>query len=62
MQTATSNRKIKKLEYEYFNLPDEIVATAWAVEYMREHEEEIKIMWEHILKAIHKFYEKNLDK
>lgn len=62
MQTATSNRKIKKLEYEYFNLPDEIVATAWAVEYMREHEEEIKIMWGHILKAIHKFYEKNLDK
>lgn len=62
MQTATSNRKIKKLEYEYFNLPDEIVATAWAVGYMRKHEEEIKIMWEHILKAIHKFYEKNLDK
>ena len=62
MQTATTRRKMKKLEFEYFNLPDEIVATAWAVDYMRNHEAEVEEMWEHILKAIHKFYEKNLDK
>lgn len=62
MQTATTKRKMKKLEFEYFNLPDEIVATAWAVDYMRNHEAEVEEMWENILKAIHKFYEKNLDK
>lgn len=62
MQTANTKRKMKKLEFEYFNLPDEIVATAWAVDYMRNHEAEVEEMWENILKAIHKFYEKNLDK
>jgi hypothetical protein len=37
------------------------VATAWAVDYMETHEEEIMGMWERIKKEIVEFYEKNLD-
>lgn len=34
----------KKLNFEYFNLPDEIMATAWAVDYIKEHPKKIKKM------------------
>jgi hypothetical protein len=58
---ATKNEKLqKKLEWQYFSLPDEIIATAWAVDYMKNHEEEIEQMWERINKAIVDFYMKNI--
>lgn len=58
MQTADAERT-KALEWEYFNLPDEIVATEWAVDYAVNHTEEIKQMWEEILTALQEFYERN---
>jgi hypothetical protein len=61
MASIETKKQAKKLEYQYFNLPDEIVATAWAVDYMETHEEEIMGMWERIKKEIVEFYEKNLD-
>lgn len=61
MGFAKTKKQVKKLEYQYFNLPDEIIATKWAVDYMFENEDEIKEMWKRIEKEILKFYEKNLD-
>ena len=48
----------KILEWQYFNLPDEIMATQWAINYAKKHPKKIRKMWHKILK----FYEKNLDK
>ena len=58
---AETKKQVKKLEYQYFNLPDEIIATKWAVDYMTKNKDEIKEMWKRIEKEILKFYEKNLD-
>lgn len=51
----------KALEWEYFNLPDEIMATQWAVAYARKHPKKIKKMWQNAQKALMDFYKKNLD-
>lgn len=61
MGLAKTKKQVKKLEYQYFNLPDEIIATKWAVDYMTKNKDEIKEMWKRIEKEILKFYEKNLD-
>jgi hypothetical protein len=34
----------KELEYQYFNLPDEIMATQWAVWYAENHTKQIEKM------------------
>ena len=58
MQTSDGARS-KELEFEYFNLPDEIMATQWAVNYIKNNPERVKIMWHNIQKALKKFYKKN---
>jgi len=49
----------KALTWQYFNLPDEIMATAWAVNYARKHPKKIKKMWKKMRSALLDFYEKN---
>ena len=46
----TEEEKIK-LNFEYFSLPDEILATAWAIDYMRNHKKKIKKMRERLENA-----------
>lgn len=58
MKTANEARS-KELEFEYFNLPDEIMATQWAVKYIKANPNHIKQMWKKIQKALLKFYKKN---
>ena len=60
IQTANAE-ETKKLEWQYFNLPDEIMATKWAVDYAKAHPKKIKKMWEKSQKALLDFYKKNLD-
>ena len=60
MQTADAKRS-KELEYEYFNLPDEIMATAWAVDFAKNNPKKVEKMWKKCEKGFHKFYAKNLD-
>lgn len=55
MQTADAERS-KVLEWQYFNLPDEIIATAWAVRYCRKHPKKVKKMWAEMLIALQAFY------
>lgn len=49
-----------KLQYEYFQLPDEIMATAWAIDYAKKHPKKVRKMWKKCEKALHEFYDKNL--
>ena len=44
---------------EYFNLPNEIIATKWAVEYLNDHAEEVNNFWSELQPKILKFYAKN---
>lgn len=61
IEKSEKESDIIKLSYEYFNLPDEIMATQWAINYMRKHPKKIQKMWKNIDNAIQKFYQKNLD-
>ena len=58
MQKAKGERAKKRLEWEYFNLPDEIIATHWAVTYARKHPFQIARMTKVCEKAMKKFYKK----
>ncbi len=55
MGTADADRS-KVLEWQYFSLPDEIMATAWAVWYCRQHPRKVKKMWAEVLIALQAFY------
>ena len=46
----------RNLSFQYFSLPDEIMATQWAVTYAENHEAELVEMWE----QIEPFYKKYL--
>lgn len=59
MLIASTKEEVEKLEWQYFNLPDEIMATAWAIDYMRTHPKKIKKMWKKIHEALNIFYQKN---
>jgi len=52
-------KRARELEFQYFNLPDEIMATQWAVTYAKEHPQEIEQMWGEMLPAIQDFYSVN---
>lgn len=58
MQDADSEQS-KALEWQYFNLPDEIMATQWAVNYAKEHPRKIKKMMERIRASLMEFYMAN---
>lgn len=45
--------------YEYFRLPNEIVATQWAVDYINNNAEEIEEFWNGLQPLLMKFYNKN---
>lgn len=61
MENAKDKKECKKLEFEYFSLPDEIIATEWAVNYAKEHEAELMTAWIAIKKALTEFYAKNIE-
>lgn len=43
----------------YFNLPDEIIATQWAIKYIRAHEQELSVFWSKVQKTLMYIYEIN---
>lgn len=59
MQTANAART-RVLEYQYFNLPDEIMATQWAVNYAKKYPTRVQRMWEDIQNALTEFYKANI--
>jgi hypothetical protein len=58
MVDATED-EIKDLEWQYFNLPDEIMATMWAVNFVKKHPKRAKKMMKEINKNYQDFYRKN---
>lgn len=58
MKTANADQS-KVLEWQYFNLPDEIMATQWAVNYAKKHPKKIQNMWERMKANILAFYAEN---
>ena len=59
LKEDVTEQEEKKLHFKYFNLTDEKMATAWAVEYARKHPKKIKKMWHKIYPAIIEFYNTN---
>ena len=57
MEEADADRS-KALEWQYFNLPDEIMATQWAVAYTKAHPKKVKKMWLKMQSALMDFYKK----
>ena len=56
MMVAEDEATGRNLSFQYFSLPDEIMATQWAVNYAETHEKELDKMWE----KIEPFYKKYL--
>lgn len=56
---SADKEKSKTLEWQYFNLPDEIMATQWAVDWARKHPKKVRKMWKRIEKALVDFYFEN---
>lgn len=56
---AEDEETLKHFYFQYFNLPDEIMATQWAVNFAKRHPKKIKKMWKNIEKAFHAFYNAN---
>lgn len=55
------NSREKKIaaDLEYFNLPDEYAATAWAVDYFTQNRKECDEMYKKACEALCKFYQEN---
>lgn len=51
----TDDARIKNLYYRYFSLPDEIMATAWAVNYVKKNKKQIKEMNKIITQAVNEY-------
>lgn len=58
MQTA-NEKESKKLEWQYFSLPDEIMATQWAVNWIKQNPKKVDKMWHEIQLALLKLYNEN---
>lgn len=58
MMVAEDEKTGRALSFQYFQLPDEIMATQWAVNYAEAHENEIEEMWN----AIAPYYENYLER
>lgn len=52
----------KRLHYQYYNLPEELMATQWAANYIKENLQEVNKLISDCQDAIYEFYAKNLDK
>ena len=51
----TDDARMLNLYYRYFSLPDEIMATAWAVNYVKKNKKQIKEMNKIITKAVDEY-------
>ena len=58
---AIREEEKKKLHYQYFNLPDEFAATAWAMNFIEKHPKKARKIRKNLEKAIFEFYDINID-
>ena len=55
MMVAEDEETGRALSFQYFSLPDEIMATQWAVKYAETHKKELKKMLKRITPAIEEY-------
>lgn len=51
--------EIARANYEYFNMPDEVAATNWAINYIRNNTEKVAEFWNELQPAIMSYYKLN---
>ena len=59
LENSNSDELDKKLNFEYFDMPMEKVATKWAVNYYKKHRLEINNFWKKFNKELKNFYKVN---
>lgn len=59
LEADVSEARRRELHFKYFNLPDEIAATTWAIEYIKDNAKQLVFDWEVISRAIIEFFEVN---
>ena len=59
MLVAETEEEQKRLEFQYFGLPDELMATQWAVNYARKHPLKVKNITKRIIDSFQTFYNIN---
>lgn len=59
IEKVKDKKRIEKIQWEYFSLPDEFMATEWAVDYIKTHPKKAKKMNAEIEKAFKEFYKEN---
>lgn len=52
-------KTVEEQNYRYFNLPEEIAATRWALTYMENYSEDVEEFWAELQPAIMRFFRKN---
>ena len=55
MMIAEDEETGRALSFQYFSLPDEIMATQWAVNYAETHKKELKKMLKRITPVIEEY-------
>ena len=59
LAAGVSEARRRELYFEYFNLPDEIAATTWAIEYIKDNAEQLPPPPQVISNAIIEFFKTN---
>lgn len=59
IENSINEDNYREKSFEYFSLPTEFAATAWAIEYLKNHEEEMYRRWNEMLQHIQHFYNRN---
>lgn len=63
MKEDLEDRLLEEKEFdictEYYSVPDELEATTWAAEYIRDHEPELRSFWDKFQVAANEFAELN---
>lgn len=60
LENTEDQKERDALHFEYYNLPDEIEATTWAIDFIRKHPSQVGFFWETVKAAILNFYWKNM--
>lgn len=59
LAAGVTEARRRELYFEYFNLPDELAATTWAIEYIKNNAIQLVFDWEIISRAIIEFFKTN---
>lgn len=59
LKKNSTPEEVARANYEYFNMPDEVAATNWAIDYIRNNTEKVAEFWNELQPAIMRCYKLN---